>query len=196
MSEKSPDTKYEINLKGVRISYPHLFEPWAKKAGEKKKYSASFLLHKVEHKDLIRQVAQTMKACAAEEAKDKRLPPPDKLCLRDGDLSGRPENEGHWTLNASESTRPVVANRDKSPLAAEDDVIYPGAVVNGKIRLWYQDNQYGKRVNANLLGVQFVKDGERLGNRAGRQSAEEMFDSVEGFEDEPESVAAGDDPFG
>lgn len=190
------DTKYEINVKAVRISYPHLFEPWAKAANEKKKYSAVFLLHKVEHKDLIRQVAQAMKACAGEFAKDKRLPAPDKLCLRDGDLSRRPEFEGHWTLNASEEVRPVVAHRDKSPLTAEDEVIYPGAVVNAKIRLWYQDNQWGKRVNANLLGVQFVKDGPRLGNRAPRMNADEMFDSVEGFDDEPESALAGDDPFG
>jgi hypothetical protein len=26
--------------------------------------------------------------------------------------------------------------------------------------LWTQNNSYGKRVNANLLGVQFYKDGE------------------------------------
>jgi len=196
MAEKSTVNKYEINVKAVRISYPHLFEPWARNANEKRKYSAVFLLNKTEHKDLIRAIAQKIKECAAEFAKDKRCPPAAMLCLRDGDLSGKPEFEGHWTLNASEETRPVVANRDKSPLTAEDEVIYPGAVVNAKIALWYQDNQWGKRVNANLLGVQFVKDGPRLGNRAARMNADEMFDSVEGFDDEPESVAAGDDPFG
>ncbi len=148
------DKTYEIPLREVRISYPHLFEPWSKNPNEKKKYSAVFLLDKQKHKDLIKQVAQAMKVLCTEQARDKRLPAPDKLCLRDGDQIGRPENEGCWTLNASEDSRPVVVNRDKTPLTAEDDVIYPGCVVNARIRLWYQDNQYGKRVNANLLGVQ------------------------------------------
>lgn len=189
------DKTFEIPLREVRISYPHVFEPWSRNANEKKKYSAVFLLDKQKHKDLIKQVAQAMKALCTMEAKDKRLPPPDKLCLRDGDLSGRSENEGCWTLNASEDARPVVVNADRTPLTAEDDVIYPGCVVNARIRLWYQDNQYGKRVNANLLGVQFVRDGDRLGNRGPRMTADEMFDSVEGF-DEPEAATAGDDPFG
>lgn len=190
------DKTYEIPLREVRISYPHLFEPWSKNPNEKKKYSAVFLLDKQKHKELIKQVAQAMKALCTEQARDKRLPAPDKLCLRDGDQSGRPDNEGCWTLNASEDSRPVVVNRDKTPLTAEDDVIYPGCVVNARIRLWYQDNQYGKRVNANLLGVQFIKDGDRLGNRGPRVTADEMFDSVEGFDDEPAGVTEGDDPFG
>lgn len=196
MSEANSTTTYEFPLHEVRISYPHLFEPWARNANEKKKYSAVFLLDKQKHKDLIKQIAQGMKALCQAEAKDKKLPPPDKLCLRDGDLSGRTENEGCWTLNASEDGRPVVVGKDKSPLTAEDDVIYPGCVVNARIRLWYQDNQYGKRVNANLLGVQFVRDGGRLGNRGPRMTADEMFDSVEGFDDAPETAGAGDDPFG
>jgi hypothetical protein len=189
----SDTENYEIPLKNVRVSYPHLFEPHAMNPGDKPAYSATFLLHKVEHAALIKEIAQKMKALAAENYKDKRLPPPDKLCLRDGDLSNRAEYEGHWTLSARETTRPVVVNKDRSPLVESDDVIYAGCVVNARIRLWTQDNSYGRRVNANLLGVQFVKDGERMGGRA-RIPAEDMFDSVEAFDEE--GVAAGDDPFG
>lgn len=188
------ENNYEINLPNVRISYPHLFEPFAYQGQGKAKYSAKFMLHKVEHKALIAQVAEKIKAMAAESYKDKKVPPADKLCMRDGDLSGRDEEAGYWVISASEDRRPVVVNRDKSPLVAEDDVIFPGCRVNAKIRLWAQDNQYGKRINANLLGVQFVKKDEKLGSGRSQQSADEMFDDVSGaFGDDD---AGSDDPFG
>lgn len=189
------DNEFIINLREVRISYPHLFEPYAYQGEGTPQYSAVFLLDKKQHSELIKQIAGQMKKLAAEAYRDKKLPPPDKLCLRDGDLSGRAENEGNWILSARETARPVVVNRDRTPLTAEDDAIYPGCVVNAKIRLWAQENKWGRRINSNLLGVQFVRDGDRLGNRGPRMTADEMFDSVEGF-DEPEAAAAGDDPFG
>lgn len=184
---------YEINLKNVRISFPKLFEPSAFQGQGKPKYSARFLLDKKEHNELIKQIIAKMKELAAESYPDKKVPPPAMLCLKDGDQSGREDEAGFWTLNASETSRPVVVNRDKTPLVAEDEVIYPGCRVNVKVRLWAQSNQYGKRLNANLLGVQFVKDDARLGGGATRQSADEMFDDVAGaFGDEENG---GDDPF-
>jgi hypothetical protein len=181
----------EIVLTQVRVSHPHLFEPFAYQGQGRAKYSAKFLIAKSEA-PLIKKIADAIKAMSAETFKDKRVPPADKLCFRDGDTTGRAEDEGYWVLSASDDARPVVVDQKRSPLTKEDEVIYPGCVVNARIRLWAQDNQYGKRINANLLGVQFVKDGERLGNGRTRQSAEEMFDTVEGFDD------AGDgapDPF-
>lgn len=182
MSDINPQ-EFEINLLGVRISYPHLFEPYkGTQKDSKPKYSARFLLSKEAHSDLVKQIAKKMKELTAATPSFKgKLPTPDMLCLRDGDVYGKgEEEEGHWTLNASENTRPIVVDRDRSPLTAEDDKIYPGCVVNAKIRLWAQDNAWGKRINANLLGVQFVKDGDRLGNGVPRQTADEMFDAFEG----------------
>lgn len=183
----------EIALREVRISYPHLFEPFAYQGQGKAKYSAKFLIPK-SNKALVDQIAAEMKALAAESYKDKKLPPADKLCLRDGDQTGRDEDAGYWVLSASDDTRPVVVDQKRNPLTAEDEVIYPGCVVNAKINLWAQDNQYGKRINANLMGVQFVKDGERLGNGRTRPPADEMFDSVEGFDD-GSSADNDTDPF-
>ena len=53
----------------------------------------------------------------------------------------------------------MVLDRDRTPLSEDDNRIYAGCHVNGVLELWAQDNQYGKRINANLLGVQFFKDG-------------------------------------
>lgn len=181
----------EINLTNVRISYPHLFEPYAGPTGGTAKYSAKFLLHKEEHAKLIADIKQKIAALIAQEFKDKpKKPAGDKLCLRDGDQSGTPGEEGFWTFSASESRRPVVVNRDRSPLVAEDDVIFPGCRVNAKVRLWAQDNKYGVRINANLIGVQFVKEDERLGNGRPQYEADDLFEDVSGtFGDD------GSDPF-
>jgi hypothetical protein len=54
----------------------------------------------------------------------------------------------------------LIIDRDKSPLAEEDNRIYAGCYVNAIFSLWAQNNQYGKRINAQLDGVQFAKDGE------------------------------------
>ena len=181
----------EIALRDVRVSYPHLFEPFSYQGTGKPKYSAKFLIPKT-NTSLVKQIADAMKELAVSSMKDKKLPPADKLCMRDGDQTGRDEDAGYWVLSASDDARPVVVDQKRNPLTAEDDVIYPGCFVNAKIRLWAQENQWGKRVNANLLGVQFVKEGERLGSGRVRQSADEMFDSVEQFQDESGGEA---DPF-
>jgi hypothetical protein len=189
------ENNYEINLAGVRISYPHLFEPFSFQGQGKAKYSAKFLLSKETQMPLVQKIAAAMKALAADSYKDKKLPPADKLCLRDGDAGGREEEVGYWVLSASEDSRPVVVDQKRSPLVEDDDVIYPGCVVNGKIRLWAQDNQFGRRINANLLGVQFVKDGEKLGSGRTRQSADDMFDDVSGAFGDDENGAEVEDPF-
>ncbi|WP_244126983.1 ssDNA-binding protein, partial [Xylella fastidiosa] len=64
---------------------------------------------------------------------------------------------------------------DRTPLAAQDGRPYAGCYVNANIELWAQDNNYGKRINASLGGVQFLRDGEAF---AGGGVA-----SVEDFED-------------
>jgi hypothetical protein len=180
-----------LRLSAVRISYPHLFEPKGFNGGAPK-YSAKFLIPKTDTVQ-VKKVADLIKALAAASYKDKKVPPPDKLCMRDGDQTGKDEEAGHWIVSASESTRPVVVDRDRTPLAAEDDVIFPGCYVNATINLWAQDNQFGRRINANLHGVQFVKKGERLGGGRSRAAADEMFDEVDASMFADEGDGADDD---
>ena len=48
----------------------------------------------------------------------------------------------------------------RSPLVAADGKPYSGCHVNVIIDVWAQDNQYGKKINAQLQGIQFLRDGE------------------------------------
>lgn len=174
-----------IQVKDVRLSYPHLFKPWAQNEGQDKKYSARFLLanntHAAEIKLLQGHLVKMM------QEKFKARIPLDKLFLRNGDDTGKPEDAGCWYISASDSIRPQVINKNRSPLTEEDDVVYGGCFVNALIRPWTQDNKFGKRINANLVAVQFVRDGERFGQA--RPDVNEHFD------DESDGNDFGDDGF-
>lgn len=172
-------------LKNVRLSYEHIFEAWGKNPGDEKRFSATALLDKDTHSAEIAKLQEILTARQKEVFK-KRLPA-DKLCLRDGDLTGKDGYEGNMYLAASEKVRPTVLDKDgKTPVAASDDRIYSGCYVNMMVRFWDQNNQYGQRINANLLGVQFMADGEKFSN-INRPAADEMFDDEsdgdDGFED-------------
>ena len=181
-----------ILVKDVRLSYPHLFHKWAKEGDDKAKakFSGKFLLDKTTHAEAIKAINQRQVALQMEYFKSRI--PNDKIFMRNGAELGREEMKDSWVISASESIRPEVINKDKSPIAEEDDIIYAGCFVNVLIRPWKQQNSFGKRVNANLLAVQFVKDGERF-------SSIERPDIDEAFEDESGGVqgaASSDDDDG
>jgi hypothetical protein len=75
----------------------------------------------------------------------------------------------------------------QDPAGRVDNRPYSGCYVNCIIELWAQNNAYGKRINANLLAVQFYKDGQPFGD-AGANASVNDFDA---FDDESD-----DDIFG
>ena len=161
-----------IQLKNVRLSFPSLFRK-EEFNGVQGKYSATFLIPKDD------AVIATIKAEITRllaEAKIKVAA--DKICLRDGDEIEYDGYAGHYSIKASSSRRPVVIDRNKSPITEEDSIIYAGCRVNAIIDLWVQNNNYGKRVNCNLHGVQFAKDDTAFG--AGSVDVTSEFDDVEG----------------
>lgn len=163
-----------IKLTNVRLSFPHLFTPHSMEEGQEKKFSATFLLDNEKHKALINQIEKQIERMAIDAFKKKVS---FKSCLRDGndkiDLDGY---EGCMFIPASRKTRPAVVDRDVNPVTEEDGVLYAGCYVNATIRLWVQDNKWGKRVNAELRAVQFVKDGESFG--VAPVKAEDEFEQV------------------
>lgn len=148
----------KIKLSNVRLSFPSLFRK-AVFSGEETKYEATFLIDKSSQADKIAEIDAAIKALVKDALKGAKLPA-DKICLRDGDDVEYAGYAGHMSIKASSSKRPMVLDRDRSPLAEDDNRLYAGCYVNAILELWVQNNQWGKRINANLLGVQFFKDGE------------------------------------
>lgn len=162
----------KIKLTNVRLSFPSLFKR-SQFDGNEGKFEATFLLDKSDTKTyntIKKRIDQLL-------AENKVKVPEDKRCIKDGDDTDYDGYANHWSIKAGSNRRPTVINRDKTPLSDDDNVIYAGCYVNAIIDFWVQNNKYGKRVNANLYGVQFVKDGEPFG--AGDVDVTDDFDEVD-----------------
>jgi hypothetical protein len=160
-----------MRIDGVRGSYVHLDKPYKgkPKPGDgdgPAKYSIIGIMPKethVEAKDLIIEVIKKLLA----DNKDARVAK-DKRFIRDGDDQEKDEYVDSWTISAREERRPKVRDRSGELIDLEDvaDQCQSGYWYNVLIRPWFQDNDFGKRVNAGLVGVQFVRKDETFGDGA------------------------------
>jgi hypothetical protein len=85
----------------------------------------------------------------------------DRLPVHNGNGKGSAGYSGNLYINASNERRPLGINSDEMPPPTGDGKPYSGCYVNGIVDIWAQDNQHGRRINASLLGVQFVRHGSR-----------------------------------
>lgn len=153
----------EVKLSNVRLSFPNLFTPKSVNGGAPK-YSASFLLDKVDNEVDLRHLKEAMKEVASDKWPSK-IPSGIKSCLHDGSEKEDKDGygEGVMYINSNSDQAPAVVDGANRLLNEASGKPYGGCYVNAVIQLWAQDNQFGKRINAQLLGVQFVKDGDRFG---------------------------------
>ena len=170
----------KIKLNNVRLSFPSIFRK-AVFSGEETKFEATFLLDKDTQADKIAEIDKAVQAMIADNLKGAKLKA-DKICLKDGDDIEYDGYANHMSIKASNNKRPKALDRDKSQLTEDDNRLYAGCYVNAVIELWAQNNQWGKRINANLLGVQFFKDGEPFSD--GATASDDDFDAF----DEPEDM--------
>lgn len=178
----------KLKLKNVRLAFPVLFEAKTVNGEGEPAFSASFLMPP-DHPsvaDINAAVEEIGKGKwgAKWPSIKKELAAKDKLPIHDGDLKERYAGfAGNVYVNARSKVRPGVFDRDTSTLQASDGKPYAGCYVVGSIELYAQDNNYGKRVNATLRGVQFLKDGEAFsgGAPAGADEFEDLgVDEEEG----------------
>tara|TARA_B100000795_G_scaffold256977_1_gene229830 strand:- start:287 stop:784 length:498 start_codon:yes stop_codon:yes gene_type:complete len=163
----------KIHLKNVRLSFASIFHR-AVFNGDEGKYEATFLIPKTD--EATKEALDEAIADALKDAKVKV--PSDKSCLKDGDDSEYDGYADHWSFKAANNKRPTIIDRDKTPLVEEDGKPYSGCYVNAVVDIWVQNNSYGKRVNANLHGVQFVKDAQSFGS-GGTPDATDEFDDLD-----------------
>ena len=169
----------KIKLKNVRLSFPSLFRK-AVFNGDETKFEATFLLNKEDHADTIAEIEAAIVAKIMTDLKGAKIKA-DKRCLKDGDDADYDGYEGCMSFKASNSKRPLVIDRGRNPVSEDDNLFYAGCYVNATVELWAQNNQWGKRVNANLLGVQFAADGEPFGD--GTVADVDDFDDVDDDDD-------------
>lgn len=176
----------KVVLRDVRLAFGQgVFEPSSIGDGEPS-FGCSFLMPK-DHPS-VKEIGAAIQQVAKEKWQDKapamlsQLKATDKICLHDGDTKATYDGfAGNLFVSSSNRARPTVVDRNKTPLTQADGKPYSGCYVNAVVDVWPQDNKWGKRVNATLLGVQFVRDGEAFSG--GATLADDDFDVVEGGEE-------------
>lgn len=189
MAENNP-TRVNVKLKLVRASYLHVFKKHAVNEGDDPKFSMNAIFDKEEHERILKTLKRTMDKMA-KAAFSGKIPSSLKLCLRDGDEYADKDGYGDekMFMTLSSDRRPMVVGRDKGVLAEEDDIIFSGCYVNISAQLWVQDNKWGKRINASLRAVQYVKDGEAFG--ADPVDVDEEFTDLDDGDDDDDGGGSG-----
>jgi hypothetical protein len=175
----NPSPAGRLMLRNVRLAFPALFEPSSYGEGDPA-YSATLIMDPQQAEVVEKALAAVAreKWGAKADAQLKALRASGKVCLRDGDEKADYDGfEGMMFVAARSKTRPTVVDGQRQPITERDGRIYAGCYVNASIEVWAQDNAYGKRVNATLRGIQFVRDGEAFGG--GRPAAADEFDELE-----------------
>ena len=178
-----------ILLKNVRLAFPNLWKATAPKGGGEAAFSASLLMPK-NHPQVaeLKKAFTTMakeKWASKGDAVLKSLEAADKLCLHDGD--GKADYEGfedQLYVSSRSKIRPSVFDGQRQELQEADGKPYSGCYVNASIELWAQDNSYGKRINAQLRGVQFLRDGDAFAGGGHAADADE-FDDIAAPDEDP-----------
>lgn len=195
-----------IMLKDVRLAFPNLWKMSAPagvggQGPGQLAFSASFILPR--NHAQIAEIEKAIAAAAREkwgakaEPMLRALKQADKVCLHNGDLKAQYDGfEGNLYVSTRTQKRPSVFDNTKDPatsewvaLKEEDGKPYAGCYVNASVAIWAQENGFGKRVNAELRGVQFLRDGDRFGGGAGAAGSDEFSDDIAVDDDGDELTA-------
>ena len=174
----------KVKVLEVRGAFLNLFEAKTVGGEGEPRYSGAFVIEPGSAN--AKALAAAMVAVAKEKWGDKAaavlkdLKAKGRVAYKEEPLSKDGEVydgfEGMHSINAGNKARPLIVDRDRTPLSAADGRPYGGSYMNVSIELWAQDNQYGKRINATLKGVQFVRDGDAFGG--GAPASPEDFDDL------------------
>jgi hypothetical protein len=165
----SPST---VRLTNVRLTFPQLFDAKQVNGQGDPKFSAAFLFARnhaaVAELQKAIMTAATGKWGAKATEILAQLKAANKICVQDGDGKSQYDGyAGNLFLNASSKVKPLIVDRTgRNVLTAADGKPYSGCYVEAIVDVWAQDNKFGKRINASLMGVRFLTDGERLAGGA------------------------------
>jgi len=147
-----------LKLENVRLSFSSLFAR-AIFNGVEGKYDATFLVDKK-----YVNVKKVLDLEIKQLLDDSKLKITQRnLFIKDGDDFDYEGYENNWVLKSSSYYQPKIATIGNEYITTDDtNMFYSGCYVNAVIRIYLQNNKYGKRINAMLYAIQFVRDGDVL----------------------------------
>lgn len=160
----------------ARLSYVHLFKPYAYQPGQEEKFSVTVLVPKsdADTKARIDAAIEAAKQRGINEKWNGQCPPIVPTPVYDGDgvrpsdgMPFGPEYKGHWvfTASAKEDYPPEVVDKMGNPIISHSEV-YSG--IYGRVNVSFFPYAFGgkKGIGCGLGPVQKLEDGEPLGGSA------------------------------
>lgn len=183
-----------LHIPMVRLSYFYGFQPYIGDDPTKPNFG-THLIMTPDHpsipaiKAAQRAVAVAMWGTDADSVMTQ-LAAKDRLVLHDGSVS-KPGNDAYkgmiYVSANSGKKRFTIVDADRTPLVESSGRPYSGCWANAIIQVWAQQNKWGKGVNAQICGVQFVKHGEAFGG--GRVASADEFTVLATSTDAPPPAA-------
>lgn len=167
----------------VRLSYVHLFKPYASMQGQEEKYSCTVLVPKTDA-DTMARINAAVEAAKQKGVSDKwggQCPPVVPVPIYDGDgvrpsdgMPYGPECKGHWVFTASAKLDypPEIVDSMGNPIINQSE-IYSG--IYGRVNVSFYPYSFGgkKGIGCGLGPVMKLEDGEPLAG--GSVSAAQAF---------------------
>ncbi len=167
----------------ARLSYVHLFKPYAHMQGQEEKFSCTILIPKsdVDTKARIDAAIEAAKQKGISDKWNGNCPPIVPTPVYDGDgvrpsdgMPFGPECRGHWVFTASAKADypPEVVDKNMNPIINQSE-IYSG--IYARVNVNFYPYAFGgkKGIGCGLGPVQKLADGEALGG--GAPSAAQAF---------------------
>lgn len=171
----------------VRISYEHLFKPYASPGNTEAKYSCTVLVPKsdVATKQRIDAAIRAATEAGVSKSWNGVRPPMVAVPVYDGDgtrpSDGMPFGEecrGHWVFTASSKQAPQVVDLGLNPIINQSDV-YSGMYARVSVNFFPYNSNGKKGIGCGLNNVQKLEDGEPLGGRT--NAADDFADAAQQY---------------
>lgn len=166
----------------VRLAFAqHLFEAGTVGGEGKPAFSVTAILPK-DHPAIKELRAAEEEVAKAKwdkkaDANLKAIRAAGKGVVKDGDSKAEYAGfEGNAFVSMRSETRPNVFGKSNEQLVEADGVVYSGCYAHVILEVWAQDNQYGKRINAQVTGVRFSRDGDSFGGGATPAAPDDFAD--------------------
>jgi len=166
-------TNRDVTTGVARLSYEHVFQPYARSANDTPKFSTTILVPKSDTatKAAIDAAIEAAKQQGISKAFGGQLPPVVAIPVHDGDgarpSDGMPfgaECKGHWVFTASNKNRPEVVGMDRKPILDESE-IYSGVYAYVNVTFFPYNTNGRKGIGCALNCLMKAKDGEPLGSK-------------------------------
>jgi hypothetical protein len=163
----------------VRLSYVHLFTPYASQQGGEPKYSTTILVPKTDiaTKQRVDAAINTAIAEGVSSKWNGVRPPVIAIPVYDGDglrpSDGMPfgdECKNHWVFTASSKQTPEIVDLSMQRILNQTE-IYSGIYARVSVRFFPYASNGKKGIGCGLGPVQKLEDGEPLGGRVSAAAA-------------------------